>query len=73
MQLVIDIKNSQDLQVLLPLLERLKIPYKQIPAKANGKPAAGKRSEKYAGKLSPDVGEALQQYIANSRNEWERI
>ena len=76
MQLVIDIKQPQDLQVLLPLLERLKIAYKQVPAKANGKPdtapADGKLSDKYAGKLSAEVGEALQQHIAESRDEWER-
>lgn len=77
MQLVIDIKQPQDLQVLLPLLERLKIAYKQVPAKANGKPdtapATSKLSDKYAGKLSAEVGEALQQHISESRSEWERI
>jgi hypothetical protein len=77
MQLLIDIKQPQDLQVLLPLLERLKISYKQVPAKANGKPdilpATGKLSDKYAGKLSAETGEALQKYIAESRSEWERI
>ena len=77
MQLIIDIKQQQDLQVLLPLLERLKIAYKQVPAKAKGKhdtlPTAGKLSDKYAGKLSAEIGEALQKHIAESRNEWERI
>lgn len=77
MQLILDIKKQQDLQVLLPLLERLKIAYKQVPAKANAKPdtlpASGKRSDKYAGKLSAEVAEALQQHIAESRREWERI
>ena len=77
MQLVIEIKQQQDLQVLLPLLERLKIAYKQVPEKANEAPdatvpAAGKLSGKYAGKLSAEVGEALQQYIIESRSEWER-
>ncbi len=75
MQLVIDIKKEQDLKLLLPLLERLKITYKQLPAKSNGKTqvaSAPKLSEKYAGKLSVEVGEALQKHIAESRNEWER-
>lgn len=75
MQLVIDIKKEQDLQVLLPLLERLKIAYKQLPAKSNGKTkatSAAKFSDKYAGKLSADIGEALQKHIVESRNEWER-
>lgn len=76
MQIVIDIKQPQDLQVLLPLLERLKIAYKQVPEKAAGgpdiQPSAGKLSDKYAGKLSAEVGEALQKHIAESRSEWER-
>ena len=76
MQLVINIKHEKDLQVLLPLLERLKIAYKQLPSKTNG--TADKTlitthlSDKYAGKLSDKVGEALQQHIVESREEWER-
>lgn len=76
MQLVIDIKKEQDLKLLLPLLERLKITYKQLPAKSNGKTqavSAPKLSEKHAGKLPAEVGEALQKHITESRNEWERI
>lgn len=71
MQRVIDIKRPQDLQLLLPLLERLKIAYKQVPTKSNDKPdttpIAAKLSDKYAGKLSASVGEALQHYITESR------
>lgn len=48
-----------------------------MPTKANGKPdassVAGKLSDKYAGKLSAEVAEALQQHLAESRSEWERI
>ncbi len=76
MQLVIDIKHEQDLQVLLPLLERLKIAYTQLPIKTNGAsdktPAGTQLSDKYAGKLSDKAGEALQQHIVESRKEWER-
>jgi hypothetical protein len=76
MQIVIEIKQPQDLQLLLPLLERLKIAYKQVPEKAAGEsdtlPRAGKLSDKYAGKLSAEVGEALQKHITESRSEWER-
>jgi hypothetical protein len=75
MQLVIDIKHEKDLQVLLPLLERLKIAYKQLPSKANGSsapPSISQLSDKYAGKLSDKVGEALQEHITESRREWER-
>ena len=77
MQIIIDIKKAQDLQVLLPLLERLKIAYKSLPSTASNQknPTAAepaKRSDKYAGKLSKEVGQALQKHIAQSRNEWER-
>ncbi len=77
MQIVLDINHEQDLKILLPLLERLKIAYKQIPAQkndgaGNSAPAGSDLSDKYAGKLSAKVGEALQQHIAQSRDEWER-
>ncbi len=76
MQIVIEIKQPQDLQLLLPLLERLKIAYKQVPEKAasgsDNLSSAGKLSDKYAGKLSVEVGEALQKHISESRSEWER-
>ena len=29
-----------------------------------------KLSEKYAGKLPPDIAEALQQYVTHGRKEW---
>jgi hypothetical protein len=78
MQIIIDIKKEQDLQVLLPLLERLKIAYKSLPGtkEANEKKTTAakptKLSDKYAGKLSKEVGQELQKHIAQSRNEWER-
>lgn len=76
MQLIIEINQPQDLQILLPLLERLKIVYKQVPSKKNGKsdkaPMPFKLSEKYSGKLSEETNKALQQHIEESRNEWER-
>jgi len=78
MQIIIDIKKEQDLQVLLPLLEGLKIAYKSLPGAkaANEKNTAAakpaKLSDKYAGKLSKEVGKELQKHVAQSRNEWER-
>lgn len=76
MQIVIEVKYERDLQVLLPLLERLKIAYKKIPSKKEGvsEPISveAKLSDKYAGKLSAQVGEALQKHITKSRSEWER-
>jgi len=77
MQIVLEINHEQDLKILLPLLERLKIAYKQIPALKNdiannSTPIGSSLSDKYAGKLSVNVGEAIQQHIAQSRDEWER-
>ncbi|MFN0215884.1 MAG: hypothetical protein ACKVT2_16620 [Saprospiraceae bacterium] len=78
MQIIIDIKKEQDLQVLLPLLERLKIAYKSLPGtkEANEKKTVAakptKLSDKYAGKLSKEIGQELQKHVAQSRNEWER-
>ncbi len=34
-------------------------------------PPEGKLSEKYAGKLSPDTTDQLQQHVTQSRNEWQ--
>jgi len=59
---------------LLPLLERLKITYRQLLAKLNGKTEVAptpKLSPKYAGKLPVKVSEAMQKHIAESRSEWE--
>ncbi len=73
MQIIIDIKKEQDLQVLLPLLERLKIAYKSLPgANVATEEHVGeaKLSDKYAGKLSKSVGQDLQKHITQSRNEW---
>lgn len=78
MQIIIDIKKEQDLQVLLPLLERLKIAYKSLPGAKGPKTSRSVEtklsslSEKYAGKLSVEVGQELQKHIVQSRSEWER-
>jgi hypothetical protein len=75
MQILIEIPKEQDLQVLLPLLERLKIDYKALPNDVllQEKPIQkGKISGKYRGKLSKQVGKDLQKHIAKSRLEWER-
>lgn len=77
MQNIIDIKKDKDLQVLLPLWERLKIAYKFLFNKASNensvtvaKPA--KLSDKYSGKLSKKLGQKLQKHVDKSRKEWER-
>ncbi len=76
MQLILNITKEQDLQVLLPLLERLKIAYKRLPAAQPDEDlqtvSEPKLSEKYGGKMSPEIGNALQKHLSESRNEWER-
>ena len=76
MQLVLEIKRQQDLQLLLPLLERLKIAYKQVPGNTgenidSKNVVAIQLSDKFAGKLSVEAGKALQDHIKESRIEWE--
>ncbi len=59
-------------QLLLPLLERLKIAYKSLPGNKSAKEKTAKPaklSDKYAGKLSKEVGQELQKHVAKSRNE----
>ena len=84
MQYVIDIPQGNDLKLILPLLERLGIAYKPVvlpkkEAKSNEisePPAvapAQRRSERYFGKLSAETADAMQLYVTESRNEWERI
>ena len=64
---IVDAKAERllyDLEVL-QLIKVLKKPV--IPAHAGAKQ---KLSEKYAGKLPPQVTEDLQQYITQSRSQW---
>ncbi|MBL7804990.1 MAG: hypothetical protein JNL02_14715 [Saprospiraceae bacterium] len=77
MHILIDIKKEQDLLLLVALLDRLKIKYERLPVSwetraQESSNSSGKRSDKYRGKLSKSTGESLQQYITNSRKEWER-
>jgi hypothetical protein len=65
--ILIQITNSKALKLILDLEELSLIRVLE----RNVQPAK-KLSEKYAGKLSPVVGEQLQQHIEQSRNEWER-
>ena len=64
--LIIQITNDKALQLLRNLEELHLIRV----LKKNVNPVQ-KLSEKYAGKLSVDTAEQLQQYIAESREEWE--
>jgi hypothetical protein len=74
MQLIIEITQEQDAQLLLGLLERLKISYKTLNETPSVKqPAKSKRtSERFAGKLSEKTANALQTHITETRNSWER-
>ena len=45
---------------------------KEAHKKASISTKPAKLSDKYAGKLSKEVGQELQKHVAQSRNEWER-
>lgn len=63
--LVIQLTHHKALKLLLDLeeLQLIKVISKQSHS-------GEKLSEKYAGKLPNHVGEQLQKYITESRNEW---
>lgn len=65
--LIIQVTNYRALQ-LLQNLEELRL----IRVLKRNVHSTAKLSEKYAGKLSSDTADQLQQYIAESREEWER-
>ncbi|MBX2926454.1 MAG: hypothetical protein KF852_01345 [Saprospiraceae bacterium] len=64
--LVIQLTHHKALKLLLNLeeLHLIRVLKRNV---AGGE----KLSEKYAGKLPVDIGDQLQQHIAQSRNEWE--
>ncbi|WP_428657335.1 hypothetical protein [Runella sp.] len=69
--LLIEIRNPKGLNLIRDLEEMDIIRI----VKREGKPqpqTAQKLSERFAGKLPQEEGEALQKYINESRNEWER-
>ncbi|HMQ49843.1 MAG TPA: hypothetical protein PKA00_20420 [Saprospiraceae bacterium] len=65
--LVIQLTHQKALKLLLDLEELHLIRV----LKKNVQPEQ-KLSDKYAGKLSADIGDQLQQHITQSRSEWER-
>lgn len=64
--LIIQVTNHRALR-LLQNLEELRL----IRVLKRNVHTTEKLSEKYAGKLSADTADQLQQYIAESREEWE--
>lgn len=65
--LVIQLTHQKALKLLLDLeeLSLIRVLKKNVRSEQ-------KLSEKYAGKLSSEVGEKLQKHITQSRNEWNR-
>jgi hypothetical protein len=65
--LVIQLTHQKALKLLLDLeeLSLIRVLKKNVRSEQ-------KLSDKYAGKLSPAIGEQLQKHITQSRNEWER-
>ncbi len=75
MQIILDLKQVQDLDFLLPLLRRLEITFftapESLPAtfQANGeKPPLSK----HIGTLPSLNVAAFEQYLEKTRSEWER-
>lgn len=65
--IVIQLTHHKALKLLLDLeeLKLIRVLKKNIQTEQ-------KLSDKYAGKLPAEIGEQLQQYIIQSRSEWER-
>lgn len=79
MQYIIEVSPEQDLQFLLKFLEKMQVVYRpvELPKKVAKKavkkaPAPGSRASRFRGKLSAETADALQKYVEQSRNEWER-
>ena len=62
---LVQINNTKAYKLLEDLedLDLIKVLKKTAPTKQ-------KLSEKYAGKLPSEIADALQEYISQSRNEW---
>ena len=75
MQLILEIKNLKDLQILLPLLERLKIVIKKssgnLHESENEKQEKIPLSQLWGSCPSLDVN-SFEQYIKQTRDEWEQ-
>lgn len=59
--------NNQKAYKLLKKLEQQQL----IRVLKKNTPPEGKLSEKYAGKLSPDTADRLQEHVTKSRKEWQ--
>jgi hypothetical protein len=60
--------NNEKAYKLLEDLEDLQL----ITVIRKNSPASPKLSEKYAGKLPPDVAESLQNFVTQTRDEWSK-
>jgi|GEM_PF-1114626 len=68
MQVTLELNTPQDLGVLLPLLNRLKISFVSNTNEPEDKPPLSK----FWGNI-PDLDtEKFEEYLTESRNEWER-
>ncbi len=65
--ITIQVRNPKVLK-LLQYLEELQL----IKVVSEESKASDSLSKKYAGSLSTEIGEELQRYIKQSRDEWER-
>ncbi len=72
MQLTLELKHLKDLEILLPLLRRLEIAVIQPPQKTLDAKAKKPPLSKHIGVLPSLNASAFEQYLNQSRNEWER-
>ena len=73
MQLILEIDQPQDLEILIPLFKRLKISIIEPKEDSNEDRISDKPPmAKHIGKLPSIDVEAFQQYLKQSREEWER-
>jgi len=75
MQIILEIKELKDLEILLPLLRRLKISVVQPdPSLVNEpeKTPAKKPLSKFWGTIPSLDAKAFENYLQLSRSEWER-
>jgi hypothetical protein len=64
--ILVEIKDSKVYNLLKDLDELNLIRIKECTSKGK------KRSDKYAGKLTKEVASELQNYVSESRDEWEK-
>ena len=72
MQLVLELKQVSDLEILIPLLKRLKISILNQPELSSEISSQKPPLAKHIGALKSMNAEAFEHYFQQTRTEWER-